>query len=192
LEKAPEIFSGKTPEQQEVEALRRAKEHLTHIVSYEFYRYFIALIFVVISFVHAQNLCVDKAKNLLNILYGSTVLSDDKILDYGNKAVTSKYFSSDMVDLLYLDHKCQIEHGGEACWITWDFLCDCQDMTDKFSVTFETKSTKPVQILAKITDVGKTSELQFNFIVEKGMIRISDIIKNGKYSLKEALLSPLE
>jgi len=32
LEKLPEIFSGKTPEQQEVEALRREKEHLTHIV----------------------------------------------------------------------------------------------------------------------------------------------------------------
>jgi transposase len=32
LEKAPEIFSGKTPEQQELETLRREKEHLTHIV----------------------------------------------------------------------------------------------------------------------------------------------------------------
>jgi len=30
LEKAPEIFSGKTPEQQELESLRREKEQLIH------------------------------------------------------------------------------------------------------------------------------------------------------------------
>jgi len=32
LERAPEIFSGKTPEHQELERLRREKEQLTHIV----------------------------------------------------------------------------------------------------------------------------------------------------------------
>ncbi|GBU22115.1 hypothetical protein R80B4_02020 [Fibrobacteres bacterium R8-0-B4] len=144
---------------------------------------------VLVGMARAQNIDVDKATNLLRTLYGSTILSGN-YLDHGNKDVTSKYFSSNMVDLLYLNHKCEIDSGG-ICRLDADFLCACQDMTDKFSVMFETKSVKPIQVLAKITDFGDTIEIQFNFIIENGTIKIDDVITKGKYSLKKLLQSPL-
>jgi hypothetical protein len=161
---------------------------------YSFFRYFMILIFILIGLGHAQDPGIDKAKCLLDTLYGSLILNGrffDTGFDYGNKDVTSKYFSSEMVELLLSERNCNKE-TGEICRLDWNVLCDCQDMTDKFSITFKVKSVKPIQILAKITDVGNTSELQFNFIVENEMIKISDIIRTGKhsYSLKKLLLKP--
>jgi hypothetical protein len=139
--------------------------------------------------VSVKNPTVDDAQRLLDTLYGSFVFNDI-YFDYGNKDLTSKYFSAKMVELLLLENKCKIE-TGEICNINWGIICACQDMSNEYSVTFKTKSVKPVQISAHITDIGLDTELQFNFIVENGMMKISDIIEDGKLSLKELLSSPL-
>jgi hypothetical protein len=131
----------------------------------------------------------ENAQKSLEALYESTVLSE-KQLKYGNKEATSKYFSSEMVELLYKDYDCQVK-TGELCHIDWDILCECQDRTNKLSVAFEIKSAKPVQILAKITDSGETRKIQFNFEEENGKLKISDIIRNG-HSLKKLLQEPLD
>jgi len=136
---------------------------------------------------------VDDAQELLNSLYESFILNgrfDDTDFDYGNKDLTSKFFSAKMVELLLLEDKCRVE-TKEICNVNWVFLCACQDMSDKFSVKFETKSVNPVQILAHLKDGDYKNELQFNFIVENGRMKISDIIQNGELSLKKLLSSPL-
>jgi len=94
-----------------------------------------------------------------------------------------------MVELLLLENKCKIE-TGEICHINWGIICACQDMSNEYSVTFKTKSVKPIQISAHITDIGLDTELQFNFVVENGRMKISDII-DGELSLKKLLSSPL-
>jgi hypothetical protein len=135
---------------------------------------------------------VDDAQRLLNSLYESFILNGryfDTHFDYDNKDLTSKFFSAEMVELLLLEDKCRVE-TGEICNINWDILCSCQDMSDKFSINFETKSVNPVQILAHLKDGDYKSELQFNFVVENGRMKISDII-DGELSLKKLLSSPL-
>ena len=142
--------------------------------------------------VSVKSQTVDDAQKLLDTLYGSFVLNgrfNDTIFNIGNKDLTSKFFSAKMVELLLLEDKCRIE-TGDICHINWNIICACQDMSNKYSVTFKTKSVKPVQISAHITDIGLDTELQFNFTVENGMMKISDII-DGKLSLKEFLSSPL-
>jgi hypothetical protein len=127
----------------------------------------------------------DKAINLLGDLYKSH-MGWGKELDFGNKKETSKYFSSEMVELLYLEEKC-LKETGEICRINWVILCNCQDYSDKFSVKFETKSAKPIQILAKISDSGEKSEILFDFVEENGMLKISDMLRSGEYSLRGIL-----
>jgi hypothetical protein len=145
----------------------------------------IFLIFAFASLACAQSSDVNKARNLLDTLYKYTIFSE-KTLDYGNKRETSKYFSSDMVELLYLEDKCKIE-TRELCRLDYDFLCSCQDYTEDFSIKFETKSTKPIQILVKTIDRGdyNKNEILFTFTKENGMLKISDIIDGD--SLKEIL-----
>jgi len=130
----------------------------------------------------------DKAKSLLDDLYKSTIFSK-KDLDIGNKEETSKYFSSEMVELLYLDRKCQKE-DGKLCKLNM-ILCNCKDFSDKFSIefsiVFEITSAKSIQILAKISDHGKISEILFDFVEENGMFKISDMLMNGSDSLKKIL-----
>jgi hypothetical protein len=157
---------------------------------HEFFRYFMFCVFLIFALTGciANAKTPENAQKLLEDLYGSTVLLE-KQLDYGNKEKTSKYFSSEMVELLYLDDQC-MEKTGEICHINWDILCECQDQTDKLSVAFEIKSVNPIQILAKVTDFGETKEIQFNFIEENGKLKISDLVRSG-HSLKEMLKRPL-
>jgi hypothetical protein len=156
--------------------------------AYEFFRYFMVLTFILIGLVNAQNHNIDNAKDMLNTLYESTVFSSI-FFDYRDKNVTSEYFTFEMVNLLYLEGKCQIK-TGEICKLNWDFLCVCQDNSDMFSVTFETISIEPIQILAKITDIGNRSEILFNFIEEGERLKISDLIIDGVGSLKRILQMP--
>jgi len=152
---------------------------------FEFFRYLIVLIFMLIGLVNAQNTNVDKAKNLLDTLYKSTIFSN-KQLNIGNKKETSKYFSSEMAELLYLEVKCRKE-TGELCQLDSDIICNCQDNSPKFSATFKIQSIEPIQIIVKISDIGLESELWYNFVEENGTLKISDIILDGKYSLKNEL-----
>ena len=157
---------------------------------HEFFRYFMFCVFLIFSLTG----CLDNAKplenaqKLLEVLYESTVLLE-KPLRYGNKEVTSKYFSSEMVELLYRDYECGVQ-TGELCHINWGILCECQDQTEDISVVFEIKSANPIQILARITDFGETREILFTFAEEHGKLKISDLVRNG-HSLKKMLQRPL-
>jgi hypothetical protein len=158
---------------------------------HEFFRYFMFCVFLIFALTgcEANAKGPDEAQKLLGVLYKSTVLSE-KQLKYGNKEESSKYFSSEMVELLYRDYECGVK-TGELCHIDWDILCECQDQTKDISVAFEIKSANPIQILAKITDFGETREILFHFVEENGKLKISDLIRNG-YSLKKMLKEPLD
>lgn len=138
------------------------------------------------SFANAQNSDFNEAKNLLNALYNSTILLD-KSLDYGNKKENSKYFSTELVNLLHSEDECQIKEQG-ICNIDWDFLCACQDFGD-FSVKFEAKSGNSMQVIAKITNLGNKNEILFSFVKENGKLKISNVEADG-WSLRKILSRP--
>jgi hypothetical protein len=131
----------------------------------------------------------DDAMDMLKTIFGYKVRYN-KTFDYGDKTQTSRYFSSDMVELLYLEDRCRIEKG-KVCRLNWDFLCDCQNHTDTISAKFEIKSTNPVQILLTITDLGQIRKIRYDFVEEDWSFKISDVIVDGRKSLKEILQSPL-
>jgi hypothetical protein len=157
---------------------------------HEFFRYFMFFVLFAFSLTGclANAKSPDDAQKLLEVLYESTVLLE-KPLRYWNKEESSKYFSSEMVELLYKDYECGVQ-TGEICHIDWDILCECQDQTKDISVAFEIKSANPIQILVKITDFGEIREILFSFAEENGKLKISDLIRNG-HSLKKMLKMPL-
>jgi hypothetical protein len=142
------------------------------------------LISTLIGLANAQKTDIEGAKNLLNALYNSTIFSN-KILDYGNKKETSKYFNADIVELLYLEDKCKIKTQS-ICNLNWDFLCACQDYTNNFFVKFEVKPAKSIQVIVKITDNEYKQEILFSFVNENGKWKISNV-EIDDWSLKKAL-----
>jgi len=144
---------------------------------------------------------IDMAKKLLDSLY-ETYIRKGNSIDFGNKDVMSKYFNSNMVELLYSESKCKTDTGN-VCRIDWNILCACKRMPNKYALYFSTISVKPVMMLAHINYVSPAyTELLFTFTEENGFTKISDIItvnrkggfmnisdttEYGKLSLKEFL-----
>jgi len=169
--------------------------------TFEFFRYFMIIIFALVGIVNAQNSDLNKAKKVINAFYTSSIAtydSEGKVhnregVDIGNKKETSKYFCSEMVELLYSEYKCRMEIGGEMCREICPFLQECIDYTSKFSIVFEIKSANPTRILAIITDsnyIDFRREVLFYFVVENGEPKISDAVVDGLGSLKKELQTP--
>jgi hypothetical protein len=127
---------------------------------------------------------IDMAKELLNLLYHqSRMLMFKEWYKEYKEGEIPKYFSSYMVNLMSL----------ESDYLDWDFIYDFQEdgLGDSGAFDFETKSTEPVQIIArikkftsrKLEDVG---EVLFSFEIENGKLKISDVETRG-VSLRKTL-----
>ena len=132
----------------------------------------------------------DKARNLLNSLYHSYNMFDDTTwYEEKKKEESSRYFDSYMANLLSLEKG----HLG------WDFVYNFQGkLKRKTGIDFETKSTEPIQIIAKIIEFKNFHKLEtykvigevlFSFVEEKGTLKISDVETKGA-SLRKTLSPP--
>lgn len=135
---------------------------------------------------------IDKAKELLNSLYYSSEIFRYKDLYRESKKnnkgeYLGNYFSSYMADQLSLEDN----------YLGWDFVYSFQDSLTKefdYDVDFETKSTEPIQIIAKIiklkcrkiTNCEDIYEVLFSLEKENGAVKISDVETKG-LSLKKML-----
>jgi len=129
----------------------------------------------------------DKAKNLLNSLYHNyNMFGDTDSYEKKKKEESSTYFDSYMANLLSLEKG----HLG------WDFVYNLQGkLKSATGIDFETKSTEPIQIIAKIIEFKNFHKLEtykvigevlFSFVEENGTLKISDVETKGA-SLRETL-----
>ena len=112
-----------------------------------------------------------------------------KEINLRNRAVLSKYFDANLVDLFIKDTEC-VERTREICNLGFDPILDAQDYEDapKMNLSLKKVAAKKTEstFAVTFTNLGTRTLVSMLHATPRGW-RVNDIVYRGGHSLKKLL-----
>lgn len=117
--------------------------------------------------------CFLSSKDLIKNLYATFPIDGKKVVESSDKKIISKFFSSDLTNMLLSDYRCREKTGG-VCNIDFNILSNSQDDLGGFKILQATNNVVTVKF-----DTPMHGEFIDFYIENKGLCKV---IKDIEYN----------